>query len=118
MTTELMVQPIDMHDYLEVQPSGAVRIKGHRIGIEHIVERYHAGYSPEDIAQDFPGLSLEKIYVTLAYYLRNKSEVDAYLADLQQWVAEQIRLYEVQGTSPVMQRIRALRAEREREQHA
>lgn len=57
----IALEPIDIHNYLEVQASGAVRIKGHRIGIEHIVERYHAGYSPEDIAQDFPGLSLENL---------------------------------------------------------
>ena len=51
---------MQLEEYLDVQGRDVVRIKGHRIGLEHIVERYQEGFSPEEIALDFPGLSLER----------------------------------------------------------
>ncbi|MDJ0516034.1 MAG: DUF433 domain-containing protein [Trichodesmium sp. MO_231.B1] len=33
---------------------------------------YLDGYSPEEIAVNFPGLSLDKIYATITYYLPKK----------------------------------------------
>jgi uncharacterized protein (DUF433 family) len=82
MDISLEIHPLDLQDYFETVAPGAVRIKGHRIGIEHIVRHYYEGYSPEQIAQEFPGLSLEKIYATIAYYLHNKAEIDDYMARL------------------------------------
>ena len=38
------------------------------------------GYRPEQIAQEYPGLALEVIHAVIAYYLHNKSDVDAMLA--------------------------------------
>ena len=63
---------MQLEDYLDIQGPDVIRIKGHRIGLEHIVERYQEGYSPEQIALDFPGLSPEKIYGAIAYYLHNR----------------------------------------------
>ena len=69
--------------------------------------RYVAkGYSSEEIALHYPGLSLEKIYATITYYLHIKSDVDAYMqrqierceAEYQAWAAH---------PSPVVQRLRA-----------
>ena len=57
----LPIHSVDLQEYFEVFDTGVVRIKGHRLGIEHIVEYYREGYSPEQIAHEFPGLRLEKI---------------------------------------------------------
>jgi uncharacterized protein (DUF433 family) len=58
-----------------------IRIKGHRIRIESIVELYAAGKTPEEIQrQAFPSLTLEEVYATITYYLRNKEAVEAYIA--------------------------------------
>ncbi|MCG8346352.1 MAG: DUF433 domain-containing protein [Chloroflexales bacterium] len=69
-----------LEDYLDIQGEDVIRLKGHRIGLEHIVELYREGYSPEQIALEYPGVSLEQIYGIIAYYLHNQAEVDAYIA--------------------------------------
>lgn len=57
-----------------------IRIKGHRISIENLIEPYNAGVAPEVIARDYhPSLTLEQVYATITYYLHNKTVVDAYI---------------------------------------
>jgi uncharacterized protein (DUF433 family) len=101
-----------LEDYLDIQGPDVVRIQGHRIGLEHIVERYQEGYSPEQIAADFPGLSLEKIYGAITYYLHHQAEVDAYMdrvtaraeAGYREWAA---------NPSPASRRVRMLKEQRD-----
>jgi len=113
MTISLELHPVNLKDYFETVTGGAVRIKGHRIGIEHVIARYHEGYRPEQIAQEFPGLSLEKIYATITYYLHNQVEVDAYLAELAAWSEQSYRKEQAEEPLPVVQRLRKIKAERE-----
>ena len=113
----LKLHPIPVDAYLELIGPDVIRVKGHRIGLEHIVERYQEGYSPEQIALDFPGLDLPQIYGILAYYLHNQAEVDAYIARVnaraeaayQAWAA---------SPSPMTQRVRELRARRAQERRS
>jgi len=44
----LQLRPINIEDYLEIQPN-MMRLKGYRIGIEHIVRYYQEGYTAEQI---------------------------------------------------------------------
>jgi uncharacterized protein (DUF433 family) len=81
-TTLIPLHPLDVTQYLDVQAPDDIRIQGHRIGIEHIVYYYNEGYSPEQIADTFPGVELKVIYTIIAYYLHYRSEVDAYIAHL------------------------------------
>lgn len=107
---------MELEDYFDISDDPkAFRIKGHRIWIEHVVHEYNNNYSsPEDIALRFPGLSLEKIYATLTYYLRHKAEIDADIADLDREFEEQ-RRKQWENPTPAMLRIRALREQWERE---
>ncbi len=107
-----------LEDYLDFQGPDVIRLKGHRLGLEHIVERFHDGYSPEEIMLYFPGLSLEQIYGALAYYLHNKTEVDAYVTRLNKEVEERYQ-EALANPSPLMQRLRSSmeQRKREREQH-
>jgi uncharacterized protein (DUF433 family) len=105
---------MQLEDYLDFQGPDVIRLKGHRIGLEHLVERYHDGFSPEQIAQEFPGLSLEQIYGTMAYYLHNKAEVDAYIARINKEVEERYQEW-LANPSPLSRRLRALKAQREQE---
>jgi uncharacterized protein (DUF433 family) len=57
-----------------------IRLTGHRIGLADVVRLYGRGSSAEMIAVHFPTLPLSLIYSVLAFYLDNKSEVDAYVA--------------------------------------
>ncbi|HQY93874.1 DUF433 domain-containing protein [Caldilinea sp.] len=55
-------------------------ISGSRISLESIVFSFLDGLSPETIvAESFPTLSLEQVYGAIAYYLSHRSEIDAYL---------------------------------------
>ena len=53
-----------VEDYFEFEDD-AIRIKGHRIWLEHVLEYYLSGYAPEEIAREFPGLSLDKVYAAI-----------------------------------------------------
>src|SRR5258708_17288432 len=102
---------LNLEDYFDFVGPDIIRIRGHRIGIEHVLEYYRDGYSPEQIAQEFPGLSLEKIHATIIYYLRCQPEVDAYITRLDRWSEEQYQ-ESTMNPSPVAQRLRSLKAQR------
>jgi uncharacterized protein (DUF433 family) len=72
-----------LEDYFDFSDPRDIRIQGHRVWIQHILHPYlNEGKSPEQIAQDLPTLSLDKIYATILYYLLNKEAVTQYLSDL------------------------------------
>lgn len=102
------IRPILVDEYLEVVGPDVIRVKGHRIGLEHIVEYYQEGFSPEQIALEFPGLALSKIYAVIAYYLYHQREVDAYLARVN---LRTEAAYQQWATTPSIatQRVQALR---------
>ncbi len=101
---------MQLEDYFEFE-GDAVRIKGHRIWIEHILDYYHEGYTPEQIVREFPGLSLDKVYATITYYLTHRAEVDDYLIRTRE---QDERDYQesLRHPSPLRERLRAVRAQR------
>lgn len=56
-----------------------IRIKGTRVGIEVVIEKFLEGASPEEIRRHHPHLTLKQIYATITYYLFNREESDAYI---------------------------------------
>jgi uncharacterized protein (DUF433 family) len=56
---------------------GRLRIDGTRITVNQIVVWYKQGYSAEEIADQYPQLSLAQVYTALAYYHANRREIDA-----------------------------------------
>jgi uncharacterized protein (DUF433 family) len=76
---------MQLEDYFEFLAPDDIRIKGTRIGIEHILDEYvHQSKSPEAIAEQFQTASLEQIYATILYYLHNPTTVGHYVSD---WLA-------------------------------
>jgi uncharacterized protein (DUF433 family) len=75
---------------LTTTKDGVIRVTGTRIGLDIIVEDYKAGMSPEEIAYNYPSLSLADTYAVITYYLQNKSDVDEYIGQLNQ-KSEEIR---------------------------
>ena len=59
---------------------GLLRIDGTRMTVNQVVVWYKQGYSPEEIADQYPHLVLSQVYAALAYYHANKEEVEASLA--------------------------------------
>lgn len=70
----------DQFDFADVGKVEKIRIKGSRIGIEHILEDYLGGESPERIHQAYRhSLSLEEIYATITYFLHHRAKIEGYL---------------------------------------
>jgi len=60
---------------------GRLRIDGTRVTVNQIVVWYKQGYSAEEIANEYPQLSLAQVYTALAYYHANREEVETELRD-------------------------------------
>ncbi len=67
-------------DFLSRTNTGEIRLTGHRTGLYHVVHYYQDGYSAEMLAGQFPDLPLSLIHRVIAFYLDNRSDVDAYIA--------------------------------------
>ncbi|MBW4508742.1 MAG: DUF433 domain-containing protein [Scytonematopsis contorta HA4267-MV1] len=65
--------------YVEYR-NDAYWVEGTRISLDSVVYAFQRGLSPEAIVQSFPLLTLEQVYGAIAFYLANKTDVDAYLA--------------------------------------
>jgi uncharacterized protein (DUF433 family) len=67
-------------EFVTQHEKGELRLTGHRIDVFHIVYFYNEGYSAEMLLGLFPTLNLALIHKVIAFYLENKTEVDAYAA--------------------------------------
>lgn len=97
---------MQLPDFLTEDPDGEIHVTGSRIGIYTLIRYYREKELPaEKIAEQFPSLSLAVIYKTLAFYLENQSEVDAYVT---QYRAELERQEAAYVPSPEALRMRQL----------
>ena len=62
-----------------VDEGGAVRVGNSRVTLDLIVEQYENGGTPEDLVRAYDTLALADVYAAIAYYLRHRLEVGAYL---------------------------------------
>jgi uncharacterized protein (DUF433 family) len=70
-----MILPAFLIDH----PDGEIRLTGHRIGLYTIVRDYQEGRSAEEIVKEYPTLPVDLIREVIAFYMNNRSEVDAYI---------------------------------------
>ena len=64
---------------LREEQGGVIRVGNTRISLDLIVEQYENGMTPEDMVRAYDTLVLADVYAVIAYYLRNRNEVRAYL---------------------------------------
>jgi uncharacterized protein (DUF433 family) len=101
-----------LEDYFNFLESDDIRLKGTRIGIEHILYQYiYRSQTPEEIAERFRTVTLEQVYATILYYLHNHEQVKKYLADWLAW-GNQVRQEQNQNPPDLVKKIRELKAER------
>jgi uncharacterized protein (DUF433 family) len=92
-----------LEDYFEFLAPDDIRISGTRVGIETVLYEYiHRGQTPEQIAERFDALTLEQVYATILYYLRNRESVSAYITA---WLEYGERARAVQAKDPAFQRL-------------
>src|SRR6266516_3509643 len=81
---------MNLPDFLTTDGYGFVRVVGHRIGLNHVVNLYNEGHSAEQILEDLDTLSVPLINQVIAFYQAHKVEVDAYIAEHDAEVERQI----------------------------
>jgi len=96
-------RPMYLEDYFEILTPDDIRISGTRVGIEIVLYEYiHRGQTPEQIAERFDALTLEQVYATILYYLRDRESVSAYITTWLEY-GEQARA--MQARDPAFQRL-------------
>jgi uncharacterized protein (DUF433 family) len=98
---------LDIESYFDRASDGDVLIRGTRVDITTVLDAYREGLSPEEIAYNYPTLTLEQVYATLTYYLAHRAALDS-VASRAEPASE-----EAAPDAPVVARLRAL-AERRR----
>ena len=93
---------------VRVDSHGVYRVAGTRVMLDSVIAAFQQGHSPETIQQQYPALSLEAVYGSIAYYLANTAAVDAYLKRQDaEW--EKARARSDAQPSVVVERLQALR---------
>src|SRR5271157_1707849 len=64
---------------LRVDDGGAVRVGKSRVSLDLVVQQYENGMTPEDMLRAYDTLVLADVHAVIAYYLRHRDEVQAYL---------------------------------------
>jgi uncharacterized protein (DUF433 family) len=58
---------------------GVIRVGGTRVTLDTVVATFNEGATAEDIVSRYPSLDLADVYAVIAYYLRERDGVEAYL---------------------------------------
>ncbi|MYC78832.1 DUF433 domain-containing protein [Candidatus Poribacteria bacterium] len=93
---------MELKDYFDFNSEIDIRIKGHRISIQHVLNQYRQGKGTDELRRRFPTLSMEEIYATILYYLTNKEEIEAYLEREKLMDEEAGKLIEAYGRTPTL----------------
>src|SRR5271165_882496 len=64
---------------LRVDEGSVVRVGKSRISLDLVVEQYENGMTPEDMVRAYDALALADVHAVIAYYLRRRDDVRAYL---------------------------------------
>lgn len=102
-----------LESYFDFLADNDIRIKGSRIGIESVLYEFiYQNKSAEEIAEQFPSITLEKIYATILYYLSNRQSIEKYLLE---WLnfSRKMRDEQAKNPSPIVMRLRKLKAEKD-----
>lgn len=73
---------------LHQDASGALRVGHSRVLVDLVIHAFQDGATPEAIAQRYPTTTLADIYAVIAYYLRHREEIEAYLQEREQRAQE------------------------------
>src|SRR6516225_6902199 len=68
---------------------GTYRIGHTRVSLDSLVYLFREGMSAESMVESYPALTLEQVHGSLAFYLANQAEIDAYLAEGQRTAESQ-----------------------------
>ena len=67
-----------------------IRVGRTRVTLDTVISAFREGATAEEIAQQYPSLDLADVYAVIAYYLRQRAQVETYLQQRQDQ-AEEVR---------------------------
>lgn len=100
---------MEANEYVVPAPIKGWRIAGTRVSFASVVHGYLSGERPESIQENFPSLTVEQVYGAIAFYLKNRPEADAYMAQVAE-AFEELRLTSERENAVLLARLRAARA--------
>jgi uncharacterized protein (DUF433 family) len=103
MNTPAVIDTVPM----AMDADGVIRIAYTRVTLDTLIQAFQDGATAEEIAQQYPALSLADIYSVIGYYLHRPTEIEAYLARRRQ-TAQQIRQQNEARFNPTNLRARLL----------
>ena len=109
---------MQLEDYFNFLEPNDIRLQGTRVGIETILYDYiFKARTPEEIEQSYATITLDQVYATILYYLRNKEAVDRYMTE---WIehGERMRREQEANPTPAMVRLQELRRKQQQKQIA
>jgi uncharacterized protein (DUF433 family) len=77
MSLTIDAEPAPLH----TDTDGVVRVGGTRVTLDTIVVAFQQGATAEEIAEQYPSVALSDVYAAIAFYLRHRSDVEAYLEE-------------------------------------
>jgi uncharacterized protein (DUF433 family) len=75
---------------LVIDVDGVIRVGKTRVALDTVISAFLDGATAEEITHQYPALDLADVYSVIAYYLRRRAEVDAYLQQRREQ-AEEVR---------------------------
>lgn len=104
---------MQLEDYFEFLGPNEIKIKGHRIWLEHILQEYlDHPMTLEQLVERFSTLTKEQILATLLYYHHNQEAMDKYMADHREY-CRRSREESLHKHAAWYERMRRAKAERE-----
>src|SRR3954447_14954761 len=64
---------------LRMNEGGTVRVGNGRVSLDLVVEQYENGMTPEEMVRAYDTLVLADVHAVIAFYLRHRDAVRAYL---------------------------------------
>jgi uncharacterized protein (DUF433 family) len=103
MSLDLEAAPLP----LSRDADGVIRVGGTRISLDTVVGAYLDGATADAIAEQYPSVSPADVYTAIGFYLRHRSQVEAYLRD-RRTRADQVRRENERRAEPAGVRARLL----------
>jgi uncharacterized protein (DUF433 family) len=85
-----MASGVEIGTLIEREPGirgGRPKTAGTGLTVRRLVGWYKMGMAPEDIALEYPHLTLAQVHAALAYYHANREEIEADIAHEEQAAA-------------------------------
>ncbi len=113
----MIVTPITEQIPIRVDEHGRLRVGNTRVLLDLLIYAYWRGETPETITESYPSLSLDDVYLAIGYYLRHRTEVDAYLRQQEAEAEAFQREYEAAHPRTLTREVLLARLESQRKQN-